>query len=363
MDVTVESKENLGIFLNKNKAIRYVCFYVKCLMVLLNKNKFGASLVKTVNNNFDSVKEKCNLNRLMFDLLKYKYIFGFSYKEYFLYDFVNKSKQERMKYLGNYERHFDVEKIIDRETEHIFSDKFNTYQNFQPFYKRQVIKVGKDDFDAFCEFVNLHKKVIAKPLCTSQGAGIRIIENGDKRLMFALFNQMIQISDFYVLEEIVIQDEKMSAFHPQSVNTVRFVTYYKDNIRQDIFACVRIGMDSSVVDNFSAGGIGAVIDVKTGKIVTPAHRKLKNSKEVYEIHPETKVKILNAQIPYWNELLDIVEKIVKVVPQQSLVGWDFACTDKGWVLIEANLSPGFSICQMCGIGLREKFDIIKKDSL
>lgn len=363
MDVTAENEEQLGKAMDRSDLAKKLSVKIKYLILLICKEKLGKYLYNVIYKNIPEEKknDKLYVRRLVYELLLYKYYYGFKYEEYFLFDFENKTFEERMQFVGNYERHFTFKKIGDKNIKHIFYDKYLTYQIFEPFYKRKAIKVGKEDFKDFCNFINEYKRIIAKPLCTSQGAGIRFVDCSDNKTLQKEFDSMFLVSDYYILEEIVHQGEKMAAFHPQSINTVRFVTYYNGKDTRYLYAVVRIGVGESIVDNLSAGGIAAAVDLKTGKLITDAYRKITDYKEVFEVHPETGVRIKGSQLPDWNELLSIVDKTVTVVPEQKIVGWDFAYSDKGWVLIEANTSPYFSI-QVCGIGIRKQFEYIKNDS-
>lgn len=363
MDVTAENEEQLGKAMDRSDLAKKLSVKIKYLILLICKEKLGKYLYNVIYKNIPEEKknDKLYVRRLVYELLYYKYYYGFKYEEYFLFDFENKTFEERMQFVGNYERHFTFKKIGDKNIKHIFYDKYLTYQTFEPFYKRKAIKVGKEDFKDFCNFINEYRRIIAKPLCTSQGAGIRFVDCSDNKTLQKEFDSMFLVSDYYILEEIVHQGEQMAAFHPQSINTVRFVTYYNGKDNSYLYAVVRIGVGESIVDNLSAGGIAAAVDLKTGKLITDAYRKITDYKEVFEVHPETGVRIKGSQLPDWNELLSIVDKIVTVVPEQKIVGWDFAYSDKGWVLIEANTSPYFSI-QVCGIGIRKQFEYIKNDS-
>lgn len=363
MDVTAENEEQLGKAMDRNDFAKKISVKIKYLVLLVGKEKFGKYLYNVIYKNIPEKKknDKFYVRHLIYELLLYKYYYGFKYEEYFLFDFENKTFEDRMQFVGNYERHFTFKKIGDKNVKRIFHDKYLTYQTFKPFYKRKAIKVGKEDFEDFSKFINEYKRIIAKPLCTSQGAGIRFIDCSDNKTLQKEFDSMLCVSDYYILEEIVHQGEQMAAFHPQSVNTVRFVTYYNGKDTPYLYAVVRIGVGESIVDNLSARGIAAAVDLKTGKLITDAYRKITDYKEVFEVHPETGIRIKGSQLPDWNELLNIVDKIVTVVPEQKIVGWDFAYSDKGWVLIEANTSPYFSI-QVCGIGIRKQFEYIKKDS-
>jgi hypothetical protein len=96
----------------------------------------------------------------------------------------------------------------------------------------------------------------------------------------------------------------------------------------------RIGRKGKVVDNANSGGIVVVVDQKTGILKTNGVDMHGN---FYEKHPDSNIVFKGYQIPKWTELLDLVEQIHRTeMPNYPYIGWDFALTDKGWVLIEGN---------------------------
>ncbi len=94
-----------------------------------------------------------------------------------------------------------------------------------------------------------------------------------------------------------------------------------------------MGMGDSVVDNVGAGGIVAKVDINTG-IITSFGRQ-KNGK-IFLKHPDTDNCIIGYQIPMWNELCTIIKKAALMFQTHSYISWDFALTEKGWIMVEAN---------------------------
>ena len=146
-----------------------------------------------------------------------------------------------------------------------------------------------------------------------------------------------------VAEELIVQAPEMACFHPQSVNTVRFASFYDHDTFTRVMCVFRMGMDGNVVDNGGAGGICASVDPLTGVCVGPGTRE---NGERYQAHPNTGEQIVGFRIPHWEELIAIVEELVKVIPEQKYVGWDMALTEAGWMLVEANAWGQFEIGQM-----------------
>ena len=75
--------------------------------------------------------------------------------------------------------------------------------------------------------------------------------------------------------------------------------------------------------------------------------------ERYKVHPDTGVQFAGSVIPEWRQLLQLTEQAHRSFPVQELIGWDYAWTDKGWDLVEANPNPSFGSWQaLSGKGIR-----------
>lgn len=273
--------------------------------------------------------------------------------EYFLYDFAEKSEPEKNAFVGDLERTVLCSRMYNSNPAGlVYMDKMATYRNFASFFKREVIEIaGEGDFEAYCAFADKHETYMIKPSGSSRGNGIRKESVGSKAEERRDAFRRILDSAPCVLEELIDQGNEMAALHPQSVNTIRYATFYDGDSISVICCFVKIGRGSSVVDNGGAGGFLAAVDEKTGKILTPGRTELD---EVIYMHPDTGVEIVGYQIPAWNELQSMVAELVKVLPSQKYVGWDLAWSGtKGWVLVEGNSGGQFvgpQISKRQGVG-------------
>ena len=60
------------------------------------------------------------------------------------------------------------------------------------------------------------------------------------------------------------------------------------------------------------------------------------------------------RIPRWNELIETAENLFReCLPENKYIGFDFALTDNGWVLIEGNW--GQFVGQYNGMGVKDLF--------
>ena len=155
-----------------------------------------------------------------------------------------------------------------------------------------------------------------------------------------------------VVEELIEQHADLAALYPRAINTLRVVTMN----RRVIGAALRMGAGGNCVDNTSAGGVYAGIDVDSGIVVS---RALNHLGERFVRHPDTGVVIPGFKIPYWRESLSLIEDAVPLTVGVPLIGWDIAITASGPTLVEVNTHPGMWTMQApLGIGYKRLiFDV------
>ncbi|MBR2786187.1 MAG: hypothetical protein IKD76_01605 [Clostridia bacterium] len=153
-----------------------------------------------------------------------------------------------------------------------------------------------------------------------------------------------------VIEELIVQVGELSKFHPTSINSVRIATYNNNGNVDVLFSGIRMGRGNAVVDNAGNGGIFASIDVETG--IVNSIGRTKNGKKFVK-HPDSLINIIGFEIPEWASLCNTVKETANLLKEHQLIGWDFALSDKGWVMIEANAESEFGIRQICLGGFRK----------
>jgi hypothetical protein len=270
------------------------------------------------------------------DILLSNIRYGASIYNYFTYDFYHKSRKQRKVYIteGQSRRFwyaFNPPKYRD-----IFREKFLTFEAFKEYFGREVLYLSNwEDFQKFEEFCHRHKEIFVKPQNASWGRGAKKVQIDCIVNMKELFQECLD--NQYIIEEVIIQHPELAEFHPASLNTIRIYTVVTKNSVKIMRAAIKFGNRGIVVDNWSAGGMMAEIDVDTGLIYTSATDKLN---QIFEKHPISHKLIKGFQIPYWEEIKEFVYNLALVIPQNRLVGWDIALTDRGKiVLIEGNDHP------------------------
>lgn len=100
-------------------------------------------------------------------------------------------------------------------------------------------------------------------------------------------------------------------------------------------AFARFPLDHEAVDNLSAGGVGAGVDLESGALTIGTIWV--GEKGHHERHPRTGAQIKGAVLPGWPEMAELALRAHRAAGDWRSVGWDVALAEEGPVLIEANL--------------------------
>jgi hypothetical protein len=118
-------------------------------------------------------------------------------------------------------------------------------------------------------------------------------------------------------------------------------------------AVFRMAQNSTVViDNFHKGGIAANVDIHTGELGRASCGAWGSTVDGwYEQHRETGAQILHRKLPYWPELIDLVQYAHgSAFPDQVVIGWDVALLDSGPCMMQINKAPDLDMIQRIGRG-------------
>ncbi len=290
-------------------------------------------------------------NRLIKDVLFSRYYYQINAEEYFKYRFWKMSDMGRKEYVGDEEFSSRFKKIANPAIKEMLDNKYKCYEKFKAYYKREVIEVlTPADFEDYKKLFLRNKRIVIKPIRAYGGRGVKVIETDEQASLVDVFNELLE-SQGGIVEEPIIQSEKMGCFHPESVNTVRATTYTKNKATKIMLISIRMGTGNSVVDN---GCLSAGVDIDTGLITSRGRLAHRNG--LYLYHPDTHVQILGNKVPEFDKLKEFVLELAKIIPEQRIVGWDLALTDEGWILVEANASPAIQLLAGDGVGVRKEFE-------
>jgi len=139
-----------------------------------------------------------------------------------------------------------------------------------------------------------------------------------------------------------------------SVNCVRIDTTVLDGAIQNSAAIIKIGSKSSVVDNLKASrGLCVKVDLESGRLASRGFRSLSHGGGSVTEIPGTQVPLGSVSIPFWSEVLELVQRAAAVCEPLVTLGWDVAITRTGPVIIEANHNWDVWLTQLAAGGLRD----------
>ena len=264
-------------------------------------------------------------------------------ENYFAFEFYNKSFALRSGFITQKQRNENLIVFKDNCYRTLTRIKSKANKFFADFLHRDWLDVGNCTFDEFKAFIAKHPRFFSKPVDKYFGLGAKIIDVNSVKNLDKLFSELK--SRKMILEEIIKQHEALSAFCPDTVNTIRVYTLLDiHNVVHILATSGRFGRTGKFIDNFSGGGCGVIINPKTGIIVSDGINKFH---ERIPKHPDTGKTFRGFQYPCWEKLRTTIKALAKMVPQLRHVGWDIAISDKEEaVLVEANSTPDIGIQQM-----------------
>lgn len=174
------------------------------------------------------------------------------------------------------------------------------------------------------------------------GSGVKVFSTHDGVLDDG--NTIMSLMDSYgknfIIQERIHQHESMALLNPTSLNTLRVLSYRQGNEVFVLYVVVRIGRKGKSVDNETAGGINADIDLKSGKIKDCAYGT-PSEKRIHTTDIGTVLK--GFQIPGFDSVIAEVKELHTRLPYFNIVGWDFGIDQEGKpVMIEWNRAPDLS---------------------
>lgn len=183
-------------------------------------------------------------------------------------------------------------------------------------------------------------ELIIKPSIDSQGGlNVKIFDKKEN------IDQMLgKYKNNYIVQELVKQNKDLEKIHSKSLNTIRIISLLHNNNVIILSSLLRMGINNSRVDNFSAGGFACGIDEK-GCLKKYAYNK--KGERVEEHHLGFKLE--GYKIKGYEKIIELVKKQHKKFGHFKLISWDFSIDgDYEPVFIEFNLKRGeVDFHQMC----------------
>lgn len=272
---------------------------------------------------------------ILLDMVWCSLVYQAGYLDYQEFEFSALRRQERKTWITSGTANSIVLKYNQRQFRSQFSDKarFNTV--FDPWLGRDWIDVREADTEELRRFLAGRDTVMAKAVSGMSGAGIQRIDVagiGD----IAGFHARLIADGQYLIESYITQHPDMAALNPESVNSLRVISFLDGSDVHVLETVLRMG-NGADVDNYGRGGMYTVLDEKTGVAHFGAFDRFAHT---FTSHPLTGTPIVGFQVPRYPEVLTLVDTISRVVPEIPYVGWDIAIGDRGPLVIEGNYNTG-----------------------
>ena len=174
--------------------------------------------------------------------------------------------------------------------------------------------------------------ILKYPVLYCGGNGVRILDAAHEK---GETLDIIRRSHEFIVQELICQHASTAVFHPQSVNTMRIITYLRENGEAVVLSAVlRMGNGGSRIDNVSSGGCSCGIWPDG----TLKRRGFSSDGWPLEEHPSSHVIFAGHRIDAYPPSAQIASDLHKTLPQFGLIAWDFAADQNNLpVLIEVNI--------------------------
>ncbi len=309
---------------------------IKAYPVLKKRFKYYVKGVQRLPEGFTA-------NKLFYDYLKVRRNNPekrVSISEYMIFGFHSIPLSEQKKFLTDTEATL-LMRPYNAESEPYLKDKVCFLKTFSAFISRDWLYLPEATKEQFVQFLEKHRSIALKPPLSSWGIGFRKLNIENVEDMDVLFTELS--GKKYLAEQFLESDPELAKYHPESLNTLRVITFRNEDRFEVFGAGLRVGNKGLHVDNAHGGGIFCEIDTQTGVIITDG---LDEHGNTYVSHPMTGVKFRDQQIPYWDEIIDLCRRASMTLPCLHVVGWDVAVLPGGRLeLIEGNHNPGMNIVQ------------------
>lgn len=145
----------------------------------------------------------------------------------------------------------------------------------------------------------------------------------------------------------------MAVMPPVSVNVVRITTIRVGDEVYSFYPWVKIGAKGSFVAAAATLGCCALIDPKSGLLSSDGYDEMGY---VYQNHPDTGIQFKGFQIPEWEGLVLLAKKLAMQFETLRYIDRDFAYSERGWCVIEANSQADFAMQMMLERGIAPELE-------
>ena len=294
---------------------------------------------------------------------------GFLSRSAILYDLEN---NDPGLYVSDLKRYLNTKRMVHPRLQDVINNKLTTHLLLRAMdipstellgvYWRGAVHCfpaeQRTPLVEFLESISAGQQVFVKPLTGAEGKrifAVRRLDGGGFRLNGAevplrtLRAEIEADKRPMVVEAGLEQHPDEAALYAGTTNTLRLLTMLdmKDRSPFIVVAVQRIGAGTSgVVDNWSAGGLSARIDLDSGRLGKATRLPGPEGLRWFSTHPDNGARIEGVQVPFWDEVVSTVLHAARVLSFMEYIGWDVIVTPQGPVVLEANINSGMNVLQV-----------------
>lgn len=161
----------------------------------------------------------------------------------------------------------------------------------------------------------------------------------------------------WIFQERVENSAYYSSFHPESLNSIRVMTFREEMKIHVLYATLKIGNNYAKTDNAHTQGIYVGINLESGELMNNAFDENLN---LYDRHPITGKVFQGSKVESIDDVIQLAIQAAQLFPTIRFIGWDIAVTPDGPVILEGNSSPGLTLIQRTNNGLKTFYELAKK---
>lgn len=221
------------------------------------------------------------------------------------------------------------------------------------------------DTASLLEFGRSTRGLVARPIGGGGGAGVHILGyaattgftlNGSPATEREILELLGRLPN-HLVTPYITQAAYSSAVFPATANTIRVLTMV-DPATEVPFVAVAVhrfgNKDSIPVDNWTQGGLSALLNLETGELGPGVTYPRNGRVEFHETHPDTGSQICGVRVPGWAAARDTLLNAARAWSIIPYIGWDILMTDRGFVVIEGNNFTDVNLLQVHGPLLRDQ---------
>ncbi|MCC7428987.1 MAG: hypothetical protein IT557_19005 [Alphaproteobacteria bacterium] len=150
----------------------------------------------------------------------------------------------------------------------------------------------------------------------------------------------------YLFQRIVAPHPEIARLTGGRLAGARLVLLLEKGVPRLYRALLKIPVGGNVADNFwRSGNLVGAIEAETGRI-TRVVAGVGADLRLVESHPDSGETLPGAQVPDWEQAVATCLAAATLVPQIRMQAWDVILSDRGPLLMEANVGGDFNLPQL-----------------